>query len=301
MLLPQSERSVLLITLDSCRYDTFESAAVPHLKEVGTLHRAAAPGNFTYPSHSAIFVGFTPGVATKQEPFVNPKAGRIFRLAARGSPAKGTEHFILHGRNIIEGFRNAGYLTLGTGGVRWLDPSTSTGANLTGSFEHFRFFGYHSLRSQVEWVKQGLEKAGRKRDSFVFVNVGETHVPYWHAGAPWSRDENPCKSSGEGNDAVKCRQRQRACLEFADRELAPLLAAFVKSNIVVCADHGDAWGEEGLWEHSFHHPKVMEVPLLYRLGTAVRPPVPPAMPEKLELPRTFLTPKVIIQPKRIKP
>jgi len=34
---------------------------------------------------------------------------------------------------------------------------------------------------------------------------------------------------------------------------------------VVCADHGDAWGEEGLWEHGINHPKVFEVPLLMRL------------------------------------
>ena len=26
----------------------------------------------------------------------------------------------------------------------------------------------------------------------LFLNVGETHVPYWHKGAPWDRDDNPC-------------------------------------------------------------------------------------------------------------
>lgn len=34
---------------------------------------------------------------------------------------------------------------------------------------------------------------------------------------------------------------------------------------MVCADHGDAWGEDGVWEHGIHHPKVVEVPLVLRL------------------------------------
>jgi len=48
--------SVLFITLDSCRYDTFESATAPHLKAVAPLHRAKAPSHFTYGSHAAMFV-----------------------------------------------------------------------------------------------------------------------------------------------------------------------------------------------------------------------------------------------------
>jgi hypothetical protein len=39
--------SILFITLDSCRYDTFERASVPNLKKVGPLHAAKAPSYFT--------------------------------------------------------------------------------------------------------------------------------------------------------------------------------------------------------------------------------------------------------------
>jgi len=50
--------------------------------------------------------------------------------------------------------------------------------------------------------------------------------------------------------------------------LAPLLSRFREATVVVCGDHGDAWGEDGLWEHGIHHPAVLEVPLLFRLVTA---------------------------------
>jgi arylsulfatase A-like enzyme len=31
--------------------------------------------------------------------------------------------------------------------------------------------------------------------------------------------------------------------------------------LVIMADHGDCMGEDGLWGHSFYHPKVMEIPM----------------------------------------
>ena len=31
--------------------------------------------------------------------------------------------------------------------------------------------------------------------------------------------------------------------------------------VVMCGDHGDCLGENGLWGHGFYHPKVMEVPM----------------------------------------
>ena len=80
--------SVLFITLDSCRYDTFESAAVPNIRSIGPVFKAKAPGNFTFASHAAMFVGFTPGVAERKEPLINPKFGKIFKIVGAAIPAK---------------------------------------------------------------------------------------------------------------------------------------------------------------------------------------------------------------------
>ena len=102
--------------------------------------------------------------------------------------------------------------------------------------------------------------------------MGETHVPYWYDGAPWDRNDNPCvpfqRSSRERRRA--CRHRQRACLEHVDAQLSPLLEAFRGATIVVTADHGDCWGEDGLWEHGISHRRTLEVPLLMRVkGSAI--------------------------------
>lgn len=43
--------SVLAVTLDSCRFDSFDAARATALKAVGPLHRAEAPAYFIYASH----------------------------------------------------------------------------------------------------------------------------------------------------------------------------------------------------------------------------------------------------------
>lgn len=260
----QDPRSILFITLDSCRYDVFISADVKNLSGVGRLYRAMAPGNFTYGSHAAMFVGFTPGVAEFKEPYVNPKYGKIFKMIGAGFPGKGSEFITLKGPNVIAGLRRLGYKAFGSGAVGWFDPATETGKLLTKDFDEFYFPGdTFSLKKQLGWMGEKLKTS--TQPVFAFLNIGETHVPYYHEGASWDPSNNPCVPFSDGNNAAECRRRQTACLEYVDRNVAGLIEAFRFSNTIICADHGDCWGEDGLWEHGIHHQKVLEVPLLFRL------------------------------------
>ncbi|WP_172649447.1 sulfatase-like hydrolase/transferase [Thiolapillus brandeum] len=238
------------------------------MKAVGPLHRAMAPGNFTYSSHMAMFMGFTPGDALSRQTGVNPKFGKIFRMSHGGIAGKGKEHFLLDGRNIVDGFSRRGYQTLGTGAVGWFNPQTDTAANLIGDFQNFFYPGNTwSLRQQLAWLRDMLP-GNHETPVFTFLNIGETHVPYYFEGAPWSSDDNPCVPFSDDNDAREARRRQVQALEWVDGELSGLLNAFADSTVVVCADHGDCWGEDGLWEHGISHDKVLEVPLLFRLGAS---------------------------------
>jgi hypothetical protein len=261
-------KSVLLVTLDSCRYDSFVAAQAPRMKSVGPLYRAMAPSNFTFGSHAAIFVGFTPGVANVATPFVNPKFAKIFKMAEGGFPGRSPSFISLEGRNIVDGFRRKGFATLGSGSVGWFDPQTPTGAVLTEGFDDFFYPGnVFSLEAQVAWAKQRIHEQG-DRPVFLFLNIGETHVPYYFRGASWDFHYNPCVPFGSNNDSAECRRRQIGCVEFVDSQVADLLDQFAEGTVVLCADHGDCWGEDGVWEHGVSHPKVLEVPLIFRLGTS---------------------------------
>lgn len=259
------KQSVLLVTLDSCRYDTFAALELPNFKSLGEVHCAMAPASFTYASHAAMFVGFTPGVAAACQPWVNPKFSKVFRLAGSTFPGKGPDRFVLEGRSIVDGFRKKRYSTFGSGAVRWFDPLTQTGKLLSQDFESFHYSGNtYSLKTQVKWLLDRTRETSGE-PVFAFLNVGETHVPYYHEGADWDASYNPCVPFSRYNNADECRRRQRACVQFADREIAPLLEAFRQASVVVCADHGDCWGEDGLWEHGIYHPKALEVPLILKL------------------------------------
>ena len=264
------QEDVLFISLDSCRYDTFAAAhaaeGLPHLAAVAPLHRAQAPSYFTYGSHAAFWMGFTPGVEGCSDPLLNPKAGKLFRMAFAGHPGRDEEGFQLEGANVIEGFRRKGYRTIGTGAVDWFNPDTETGAILGSSFERFYFSGNTwSLQDQLDWIQSELHESQADKPVFVFLNVGETHVPYWHQGADWPCRPSPCiPFGGRRCNAQESSRRQRACLEWVDGQLASLLQRFASSTVMICADHGDCWGEEGLWEHGISHPATLTVPLLLR-------------------------------------
>ena len=269
---PPHPDSVLLITLDSCRYDSFRRSSTPAMDRVGPLHRAMAPSHFTFGSHAAIFKGFLPSVRAAR-PLLNSKLAKLFRLAHAGWPGKEQEEFQLEGPSIIQGFRRLGYRTVGSGAVGWFDPATETGRCLTTEFERFFYPGSTwQLEEQLAWIEAQRRDMQPDQPLFLFLNVGETHVPYWHAGALWDRNDNPCvpfqRSSHERRRT--CRRRQRACLEHVDALLSPLLESFSAATIVLSADHGDCWGEDGLWEHGISHRFTLEVPLLMRVrGAAI--------------------------------
>lgn len=260
-----SRDSFLLITIDSCRYDTFAAAEAPNLKSIGALHCAMAPGNFTYSSHAAMFVGFTPGVASVQRPFVNPKYGKLMKLEQGGLTGHVAPRFLLKGRNIVEGWKRNGFRAIGTGAVGWFDPETPASRTLIRDFDEFFYpRKTHAALPQVAWLIERIRR--QKRPVFAFLNLGETHVPYYYEGAPWDPSYNPCVPFSTRNDAAECSRRQKACVEFIDAALRPLLEMFDGCSVVVCGDHGDCWGEDGLWEHGIHHEKVLEVPLIIRLA-----------------------------------
>lgn len=256
---------ILFVTLDSCRYDAFVEARTPNLSSIGPLVRAQSPSHFTFASHAAYFMGFTPGNPLLREPYVNPKYGKIF-LMQGGERGPAAPYLTLSGRNIIDGLKNIGYRTIGSGAVNWFNPDKPTGRVLSQDFDAFGYSPGPHVNKQIEWIEGMLAKVEPDAPPFVFLNVAETHVPYYHDGAPWDRGYNPCVAFGDDNDADEARRRQVACIEYCDTALVPLLERFADGTVIVCADHGDCWGEDGLWAHGVSHPKTLEVPLLFRLA-----------------------------------
>ena len=222
---------------------------------------------------------FAPALANIQQRILNLKVGKLFRMSFSGHVGTSVDGFALQGSNLIEGFRRLGYATVSSGAVEWFDPSTETGAVLGQPFDHFYFSGNTwSLRQQLTWIEQQLQCLDHDQPRFVFLNVGETYVPYWHEGAPWTQCPSPCRAfGGEKCDVEESAKRQLACLTWVDAQLAPLIDQFSTGTIVICADHSDFWREDGLWELGVSHPKTLTVPLLMRVhGKPIHDDVKPS-------------------------
>lgn len=246
---------VLLITLDTLRYDVAE--ATRRRGETPTLagvlggeawERRHSPGNFTYAAHQAFFAGFLP---TPARPGPHP---RLFALAFPGSETTGPKTAVFDAPDIVAGLRGAGYHSLCAGGVGFFNQLTPLGRVLPALFDEARWcpeFGVTCPRStehQVAWLRERLAALPRARRVFAFLNVSALHQPNCHYLPGRTQDD---------------AETQGAALAYVDAQLAPLFAALQARApllAVVCSDHGTAYGEDGYVGHRLGHPVVWEVP-----------------------------------------
>lgn len=265
--------NVLLLVYDSCRYDVLCEAHTPVLDSYCRIRRAHAPANFTFASHQAFFVGILPHVP-EPLPYYNRFHKQLLGLAGvgEGQVSKAALLKFASSWNLVKGLQEAGYRTVGAGAANWFRQES-----LTVGFDHFLFTGTDADR-QIAFLRQHLEGVEK---FFGFINFCETHAPYHFAGKT-----EPCRDRvlarlmqwppvekgpvGRATCGYRC---QRAAAEFLDSRLPALFDGLPPDTVVILtADHGECFGEDGYWGHGVHHPLVYEVPLaIFRLDRAPLP------------------------------
>jgi hypothetical protein len=271
------DEDFLLVTWDSCRYDAYQKARTPILDSYCQPRQAWAMATYTLPAHVAMFQGFLPHVHAA-EPFFNRFYQQLWRIGHRRIHVKPLVVFPPHTSSIVQGFADRGYFTVGTAAMDWFEDSEV----LRDGFEKFEITGSEA-RKQNRWLTAAIEKNAQKKACFAFVNYGETHSPFHHedmaeAGPAvkeqfsrarlWNQQGLLQKEWTLNEEAFG---RQVACAEFLDARMGELIDFFKKrgrpTTIVMCADHGECFGEQGLYGHAFYHEKIMEVPLIiFRLN-----------------------------------
>jgi len=279
------EEDFLLVTWDSCRFDTYQQALTPCLDRFGPAKKAWAMGTYTLPSHVAMFYGFLPHVF-EPLPFYNRHVQQLWRISHRNLNHKPLVTFP-PGTNIVNGFRGRGYLTVGIAAMDWFQDT----AALREGFEFFEVVGIDAEQQNQRLFKL-VERHASNRPCFAFVNYGETHSPFRHRGMPGDHSAIDARYAlprilnqrGVWEETWSLDREayasQVACAEFLDARTGELLEFFGRrgrpTTVVVCSDHGECFGENGLYGHAFFHEKVMEIPLLiFRLGADPHPPPSP--------------------------
>jgi hypothetical protein len=277
--------NVLLVTMDSCRFDSAARAHTPVLDELGPLRRAITPGTFTLPAHMAFFSGYLPNVIEwPLADYYSRQKFQLWRLSRAKEKPRDTYGFLLEGDTILEGFRNAGYGTVGAGGVRWFLTKT-----LTGQFDEFHFWGprdyseWFALRNSDDFALNHVDELAGAVAShdrwFLFVNCLETHAPYNNGADGIDPEVQDVIGRGEPiwagrtvHDLATClsdrdfkllHRAQIRAVEIVDQRLGVLIERLPRPFIVVvCGDHGEAFGEEGRWGHGFPADPVTHVPMV---------------------------------------
>ncbi len=248
---------LVLITLDTLRYDAaqrcFEEGRLPVLSRflpAEGWEKRHTPASFTYAAHAAFFAGFLP------TPAAPGPHSRLFALAFEGSQSTAQQTFVFQGSdNIVQGLAQTGYRTICIGGVGFFNKRNPLGSTLPGLFDESYWsprYGVAEPRStenQVSFACSRLSEADlNKQRCFLFINVAALHQP------------NRCYLPSSSGDDF---ESHCAALSYVDGALKPLFDCLRKRNrsfVIVCSDHGTAYGEDGYYGHRLAHEVVMTVP-----------------------------------------
>ena len=257
----------------------YERPTTPFLEQLASegvvFDDVTAPAPYTLASVASLMVG---------------EHVDVHRVAIAGDPLP-TDLGLL-----AEGFDQAGYRSLGL----------STNAHVherfgfARGFERFEYIdplvGKTPFHEVPELLLQKLDAFVREpaeRPFFAYVHLMPPHAPY--DPPPDLRGQFGARSTDREGDldfliALSAgvhrpspQERQRVIdlydggMRYADRVLARVAASLQEADVlddtlwVVLSDHGEAFGEQGMWQHSkLVQERMLRVPLILRLPGAAR-------------------------------
>ena len=280
---PQADNNFIIVILDSCRWDSFCAAEPNNIMKLagGKVEKRYTYASWTAPSHYNLLTGLLPHTTPPnvyaseyyKEDFFNYND----RLGAKGIDFAA----MVPGLWFPEFLRNKlGFNTNARVSLPVLNPKTG----INRGFDSFQLMDSHNdMAAMLPTMKFTTE-----RPSFYLLNVGETHYPYAKPdedSSMWPRisgvngvfkkmntqideDDPQFKEEFQFFDQDKLdqlRDRQIDTVRYLDQEVFPKLYDMVPENthIVVTADHGELFGEEGYFGHGpIMHDKCFEVPYL---------------------------------------
>lgn len=266
---------IILITLDTVRADSLgvyggPEGASPALDEFSRgadrYEACVASAPWTLPTHASLLTGLYPF-----------EHGAHSFLPEAGSRVDNT--FALHER--IETLAEA----LAARGYRTGAMVANTGYLRDGMGLEQGFAAWDANRTHAPGVNQrGLqwldENTQGIRPTFLFLNYMDAHRPY-ATGRTGDRSKFKLDqliltvmARGQSNPelAQEVQSLQQRAVTILDAEIGKLFAGlkerglFEKSLIIVTADHGEAFGEHGVVEHSKDvYEELLRVPLIVKL------------------------------------
>ena len=270
---PAGARHLVVVVLDSLRYDSYLAADTPTLDRLGRVERRWSYATWTAPSHYNLLTGLLPHTSPSNVYASEHYKADFLRYSERlGIPGIDFQR-LLPSLYLPTFLQSLGYETH----ARVSMPVLNAHTGINRDFDSYRLMPSHNdMASMLDTMSFASD-----RPSFWMLNVGETHYPY---ALP---DEDPSqwpRVSGvhgvvkhlgdEDRDGTDVwfdqatldvmRERQVRATSYVDGVVERLFD-LVPANtwFVVTSDHGELFGEDGYFGHGpIRHDKVLEVPFV---------------------------------------
>ncbi|MBL4812588.1 MAG: sulfatase-like hydrolase/transferase [Rhodobacteraceae bacterium] len=277
-------RNLVIITYDSCRFDSAQAAVTPNLDKLGTLEQRYSYASWTAPSHFTFLMGLVPH---KSPP--NVYASEVYKedFSKWGErldiPDLKFETFLPQ-LSLPAMLKQHGYRTMARVSMPVLNPFTI----LNNAFDDYQLMDNHN---DFAGIVDGIE-FDRDQPSLYFCNLGETHYPYMleddqlpHISGLHGVAKGLAKGGDAGgridksmsveeffhSDVMRGLHKQQIkCVEYLDGILGTLFDKAPSDTwFMIMGDHGEAFGEDGYFGHGpVMHEKVFEVPFVEGLRPA---------------------------------
>jgi Sulfatase len=273
---PQTARNLVIVVLDSLRYDSWLAAPPRSLAQLGKVERRWSYASWTAPSHYNLLMGLMPH-ASPSHVYASEYYKQDFVRYRERLGVPDMEFKTLLPSIFLPTYlkQTLGYQTH----ARVSMPVLNRWTAINRDFDSYELMPTHAdMAAIVDEVHFDPE-----RPSFWLLNVGETHYPYSWPGQDSSDlphisgvhgvvkrlDEIDAEDEAAAGMFTEAKlkslhERQVAALEYLDGVFATLLERLAPDTwLIVTSDHGELFGEDGYFGHGpIAHEKVLEVPFV---------------------------------------
>jgi hypothetical protein len=266
-------RNLVVVILDSLRYDSWIAAEPTALTQLGPVERRWSYATWTAPSHYNLLMGLLPHTSPA-EVYASEYYKQDFLKYAERLGIPDMEFKQLLPSIFLPTYlkHRHGYATHARVSMPVLNEHTA----INRDFDSYRLMPKHNdMAAMLEDMRFDDGKP-----HFWLLNVGETHYPYARPDedpSQWPRisgvhgvfkkldDEDHGGSPGEFFDQTRLRElhdRQIEATRYVDGVIGRLFDLLPSDTwVIVTSDHGELFGEDRYFGHGpVMHEKVLEVP-----------------------------------------
>jgi len=276
---------LIWIVLDSCRWDSYDVVNTPNIdKYVGRVEPRYTYDSWTYPAHLNFLAGLVPHKNLPYQFASRQYKEEMKKWGERLDCDELRASSFLPRFSLVPALKELGYFTKGIVSLPCLNHKTLVAQD----FDEWEMMNRCDLvwditgmmEFDISYFKQGMyrfspwDSRASSHLFFLFINIGNTHYPYGLRDLPYisglhgTLEEEKKQQGGkewfEEEDFQRMHRAQCDQVRVIDEALGAIFGACPENTyFIVCADHGELFGESNYFGHGpIFHEALFKVPFV---------------------------------------